>query len=59
MKFKFIGKKKLDIGGVGIVEPEQVFDVNNEALLPIFKIKHLFEPLNDKNVTKKVIKKEE
>ena len=32
MKYKFIGPKKVHIGELGIVEPGQEFDVNNELL---------------------------
>lgn len=57
MKYKFIGPKKVHIGELGIVEPGQEFDVNNELLkVNIFESK-LFEEVK-KEVKKVTIKKE-
>ena len=57
MKYKFIGPKRVEIGELGIVEPGQEFDVNNELLrVKIFESK-LFEVVK-KEVKKVVIKKE-
>lgn len=56
MKFKFIGKEPLDFGGLGIVEPGQIFEVE-EGNDELFKGTVLFEKV--KEVKKEVIKEEE
>lgn len=59
MKFKFIGEQKMEIGMLGIVEPGQEFDVNNEKFLPIFVGNPRFEEIKEKKVVKKEEVKEE
>lgn len=55
MKFVFKGEKPLLIPELGRVKPGDEFEVNNEKLLPIFKV--FFEEVKDK--PKKVVKKED
>jgi len=55
MKYKFIGPKRVHIGELGIVEPGQIFEVNNPVMEEfVFKSK-LFEVV--KPDVKKVVKK--
>lgn len=58
MKFKYKGLKA-EIGELGIVEPGQIFEVNNEAMIHLFTAE-LFEVVkNDvKKDVKKVVKKQ-
>ena len=62
MKYKFIGPVRVEIGELGIVEPGQLFEINNPVMEEqVFKCA-LFEvvkPDVKKVVKKEVIKKEE
>jgi hypothetical protein len=51
-QYKFIGEEPRDFGGLGIVEPGQVFDVD-ESMFDLFDGTVLF-----KEIVKKVVKKE-
>ena len=59
MKFKCILEKKREIGGLGVVEPGQVFDVENKNMMGIF-IKGPFEEIKKEQPKKqfKKVKKE-
>jgi hypothetical protein len=62
MKYKFIGPKRVHIGELGIVEPGQLFEVNNPKMEEfIFKCGpfEVVKPDVKKVVKKVVIKKED
>lgn len=59
MKFKFIGERKMEFGMIGIVEPGQEFDINNEEFLPVFIGNPRFEEIKSKEVVKKEVIKDE
>lgn len=56
MKFVFKGEKTVIIPELGRVHPGQEFDVNNEAMLPIFL--ELFEKVEEEQEIE-IIKEEE
>ena len=51
MKYKFIGPKRVHIGALGIVEPGQEFEVENEYMIETIFNCNIFE------VVKKEVKK--
>ena len=51
MKYKFKGNKKASIGALGIVEPGQEFEVENEYMIKTIFDSKIFE------VVKKEVKK--
>lgn len=53
MKYKFIGKEAIEISMLGVIEPGQEFDVNNDAYMHLFKDNPVFE------IVKQVVKKED
>lgn len=56
MKYKFNGKREVEIGGLGIVQPGQEFDIMNEDMKYLFE-NDMFSKVDNK---KKVeVKKEE
>ncbi len=57
MKYKFIGPKRVHIGALGIVEPGQIFEVENEFMIKTIFDSKIFEVV--KPEVKKIIKKEE
>ena len=57
MKFIFRGEKTVIIPELGRVHPGQEFDVNNEALLPIFL--ELFEKIEEEPEVEEIINEEE
>lgn len=60
MKFKAINKKPVDIGGLGVIQPGDEFEVLNEKMLPIFKgAIGVFEEVKEPKKVKKIVKKEE
>jgi len=56
MKYKYVGEVAASIGELGIVEPGQIFEVNNKHLEEVIFKSILFEIV--KEDVKKVVKKE-
>lgn len=57
MKYKFKGNKRVEIGELGIVEPGQIFEVNNKIMEEAIFKTNLFEVV--KKEVKKIVKKED
>ena len=56
-QFKFIGKEPRDFGGLGVVEPGQIFDVD-DSKVELFEGTVLFKEVKSKKV-KEEVKEEE
>ena len=61
MKYKFIGEKELEIGGWGIVQPGEEFEINNPAFDDIFNSPYFekIEETKQEEIVVEEIKEEE